>query len=126
MWSVCCTGAELTQVTSVVAQKQFGIQVAEDIVLPSREVKERFVRAAGARGQNARRLAIAVELRLDIEKSSLPSSVKERLIVEGGRHVTADRVLVVVSRVHGSQAQNRVAARELLSFRLATRCHAIV
>ena len=42
--------------------------------------------------------ATAVELRVDIGKSSLPSDLKERLIAMAGRHVTTDGVLVIVSR----------------------------
>jgi ribosome-associated protein len=57
-------------------------------------------------------VATAVELRVDIRKSSLPPDVKEWLIALAGRHVTTEGVLVVDSRVHRSQAQNRDAARE--------------
>ncbi|HEY5618801.1 MAG TPA: hypothetical protein VIK60_12735, partial [Vicinamibacterales bacterium] len=44
-------------------------------------------------------------------RSALPSDVKERLIALAGRRMTTAGVLVVVSRVHRSQAQNREAAR---------------
>jgi len=53
-------------------------------------------------------------LRADIPKSSLPPDVKERLIALAGRHVTTDGVLVLVRQAHGSQAQNRDAARDRL------------
>ena len=74
------------------------IQVTDSIVLNDREVKERFVRATGARGQNVNKEATAVELRVDIERTSLPSDVKKRLMTLAGRHVTTGGVLVVVSR----------------------------
>jgi ribosome-associated protein len=41
--------------------------------------------------------------------------VKDRLIALAGRAVTTDGVLVVVSRVHRSQARNRDAARARLA-----------
>jgi ribosome-associated protein len=90
------------------------IQVTDTIVLADHEVDERFVRAAGPGGQNIRKVATAVELRFDVGRSSLAPDVKDRLLTLAGRHVTTDGVLVVVSRVHRSQAQNRKAARARL------------
>ena len=44
-------------------------------------------------------------------KSGLPPDMKERLIALAGRHVTSNGVLIVVSRAHRSQVENRDAAR---------------
>jgi ribosome-associated protein len=90
------------------------IHITDTIVLNEREIRERFVRATGPGGQNIDKDATAVELRVDIGRSSLPSELKERLIAIAGRHVTTDGVLMVVSRAHRSQAQNRDAARARL------------
>jgi len=87
------------------------IRVSEDIVLSDHEIRERFVRAIGARGQNVRKEATAVELRFDITGSSLPADVKACLTRLGGRTVTRAGVLVVVSRALRSQLDNRKAAR---------------
>jgi ribosome-associated protein len=90
------------------------IRVNEAISLEDREIQERFVRASGPGGQNVRKEATAVELRIDVPTSSLPPEVKDRLYALAGRHVTTDGVLVVVSRAHRSQAENRDAARTRL------------
>ncbi len=87
------------------------IRVTDDLVLGDGEVEERFVRAVGARDQNVRKEETAVELRFDIAASSLPADVKVRLTRLGGRFVTSDGVLVVVSRALRSQPDNREAAR---------------
>jgi ribosome-associated protein len=86
------------------------LRVTEGLSLEDHEVEERFVRAIGAGGQNARREATAVELRLDIGRSSLPADVQRRLRQMAGRAVTTDDVLVIVGRASRSQADNRVAA----------------
>jgi ribosome-associated protein len=44
----------------------------------------------------------------------LPLDVKERLAALAGTRMTSDGVLVIDSRTHRTQAQNRVAARERL------------
>jgi ribosome-associated protein len=90
------------------------LKITDAIALEDREVQERFVRAMGPDGQNANRDATAVELRLDVPHSSLPADVKERLLALGGRHVTKDGVLIVVSREFRSQLRNREAARKML------------
>jgi ribosome-associated protein len=91
------------------------LRITDSIIVNDREVEERFVRATGSGGQNLRKEETAVELRLDIAGSSLPADVKARLLALAGRGVTTDGVLVVVSRVHRSQAENREAARVRLT-----------
>ena len=84
------------------------------LVIPEESLEERFVRASGPGGQNVNKVATAVELRFDIPASSLPVDVKARLIALGGHRVTLDGVLVIDSREHRTQAQNRATARERL------------
>ena len=90
------------------------MRITSDLVVDDHEIEERFVRSMGADGQNARRKATAVELRFDIDRSSLPADVQARLRLLGGRHVTGTGVLVVVSRRYRSQVRNREAARNQL------------
>jgi ribosome-associated protein len=90
------------------------LHITDTIALDDRDIKERFVRATGPGGQNIDKDATAVELRVDLGRSPLPSDLKQRLTALAGRHVTTDGVLVVVSRVRRSQAQNRDAARARL------------
>ena len=80
-----------------------------------REIEERFVRASGPGGQNVNKVASAVELRFDVAASSLPASVKSRLAALAGTRMTIAGVLVLDSREHRTQGQNREAARARLA-----------
>jgi ribosome-associated protein len=90
------------------------IEVTPTIALADAEVQERFVRASGPGGQNVNKVATAVELRFDVPASSLPADIKARLIHLAGRRITAEGVLLIDSREHRTQAQNREAARARL------------
>jgi ribosome-associated protein len=90
------------------------IQITDDIVLDEREIDERFVRSSGPGGQNVNKVATAVELRFNVRNSSLPASVKERLTALAGNRIIAGGVLLIDSRVHRTQLQNREDARKRL------------
>jgi ribosome-associated protein len=91
------------------------LQITPTLTLDEGEIEERFVRASGPGGQNVNKVATAVELRFDVERSSLPPAVKQRLVSLAGRRMTTEGVLLIDSREHRTQAQNREAARVRLA-----------
>ena len=90
------------------------LRVNDTIAIHDGEIDERFVRASGPGGQNVNKVSTAVELRFDVTGSSLPADVKARLAALAGHRLTSEGVLLIDSREHRTQAQNREAARARL------------
>ena len=89
--------------------------MADSFRIDDSELDERFVRASGPGGQNVNKVASAVELRFNVLSSSLPDDVKMRLIAMAGKRVNQEGVLLIDSREHRLQSQNREAARARLA-----------
>jgi ribosome-associated protein len=90
------------------------ILITPSLALDESALTETFIRASGPGGQNVNKVATAVELRLDLAKSGLPSEVIARLRAQAGSRISADNVLRVVSQKFRSQERNRADAMEKL------------
>ncbi len=91
------------------------IRVTDQIEIAEWEVTESFTRASGPGGQNVNKVATAVELRFEAERSPhLPPDVKARLKRLAGRRWTKEGAIVLFADRYRSQVRNREDAMERL------------
>lgn len=72
------------------------------------------IRAQGAGGQNVNKVANAVHLRFDINASSLPDDVRERLLKLGDQRISKDGVVIIKAQEFRSLEGNRAEAMRRL------------
>jgi len=91
------------------------IQITPTLALDENEIQITYVRSSGPGGQNVNKVATAAKLRFDVARSpSLPSEVRERLLVLAGKHITQDGWLVIDARRYRTQELNRQDAIDRL------------
>ena len=72
-----------------------------------REVEFNAIRAQGAGGQNVNKVSSAVHLRFDVQASTLPEAVRERLLCLRDARITDEGVVVIKAQQFRTQLQNR-------------------
>ena len=91
------------------------IKITDSIYINESELKESFIRSSGPGGQHVNKVATAVQLRFNAKTSgNISKEVYSRLRTIAGSKLTEDGNLIIVSRVHRSQVQNRQVALDKL------------
>ena len=92
-----------------------GLRIGRSVVIPERELSERFSRSSGPGGQGVNTADSRVELSFDVAASpSLPAATRARMLARlDGRLV--DGVLTLASSEHRNQLANRRTARERMA-----------
>ena len=84
------------------------------IIIPPAEVEISAIRAQGAGGQNINKVANAAHLRFDINASSLPEAIRERLLKLEDRRISKEGIVIIKAQEFRSLEKNRAEAMRRL------------
>ncbi|MEW8625120.1 MAG: alternative ribosome rescue aminoacyl-tRNA hydrolase ArfB [Candidatus Thiodiazotropha sp.] len=90
------------------------LSISEKIEIPDTEIQWSAIHAQGSGGQNVNKVASAIHLRFDIKASSLPVSIKQRLLARADSRISRDGVVVIKAQRYRDQEKNRRDALQRL------------
>lgn len=91
------------------------LQISPTLAISLAEVHISQIRAQGAGGQNVNKVSSAVQLRFNIGSSSLPESIKKKLLSMPDRRITNNGEVVIKSQNHRTFARNKEEALNRLA-----------
>ena len=92
-----------------------GLRIGRSVVVPERELSERFSRSSGPGGQGVNTADSRVELSFDVARSpSLPETTRARMLTRLANRLV-EGVVTVAASEQRAQLANRRAARERMS-----------
>ena len=83
-------------------------------MITNNEIKISAIRAQGAGGQNVNKVSNAIHLRFDINSSSLPDLLKERLLRLNDQRISSDGIIVIKAQQYSSKERNQKNALKRL------------
>lgn len=90
------------------------LKISNAITIPSEEIQFTAIRAQGPGGQNVNKVSTAIQLKFDIQASSLPESYKKKLLNYQDYRISKDGIITIKAQRHRTQTQNKDDALERL------------
>lgn len=90
------------------------ITITDTIHLPDNEIQFRQIHASGPGGQHVNKVASAVHLRFDVNRSSLPDPFKDRLLRMHDSRISEDGIIIIKAQRYKSLEQNKEDALQRL------------
>ncbi|HSA32499.1 MAG TPA: alternative ribosome rescue aminoacyl-tRNA hydrolase ArfB [bacterium] len=91
------------------------LRITATVAIPLSEIGFTAIRAEGPGGQHVNRTSSAVQIRFDIEASSLPDEMKRRLRARRDHRITAAGVIIIKVQDERSLTRNKETALERLA-----------
>jgi len=99
------------------------IRISDEIYILENEVSFTAIRSAGPGGQHTNKVSTAIQLKFDINNSSLPDDVKARLLKINDKRRSTKGIITLKSQKFRSQASNKEDAQRKLIDLIISQLH---